>query len=122
MTRLTAGKSSSSRRTGGPSPTPKRRPITAPKVPSIIGPGGTKTFNTHLHVLEALTALYRVWPDPLVRKRLDEALVINTQTVRLPQYGCNVDGFTPDWRTIETPRNLRASYGHDVEAVWLCLD
>jgi mannobiose 2-epimerase len=33
-----------------------------------------------------------------------------------------VDGFTPDWRPIETPRNLRASYGHDVECAWLCLD
>ena len=42
-------------------------------------------------------------------------LVINTLTIRLPQYGCNVDGFTPDWKPIETPRNLRASYGHDVE-------
>ena len=54
--------------------------------------------------------------------RLDELLVINTLTIRLPQHGCNVDGFTPDWRPIETPRNLRASYGHDVEGAWLCLD
>ena len=28
----------------------------------------------------------------------------------------------PDWKAIETPRNLRASYGHDVECAWLCLD
>jgi mannobiose 2-epimerase len=98
------------------------RPITDPQEASFIGPPGTKTYNTHLHVLEALTDLYRVWPDPLVRRRLNELLVINTSTVRLPEHGCNVDGFTPDWRPIETPRNLRASYGHDVEAAWLCLD
>jgi mannobiose 2-epimerase len=98
------------------------RPITDPREPSYIGPPGTKTFNTHLHVLEAFTDLYRLWPDPLVRRRLDELLVINTLSVRLPEYGCNVDGFTPDWKPLQTPRNLRASYGHDVEAAWLCLD
>jgi mannobiose 2-epimerase len=97
-------------------------PITDLREPSYIGPPGTKTFNTHLHVLEALTELYRVWPDPLVRRRLEELLAINTVTVRLPEYGCNVDGFTPDWKPIQTPQNLRASYGHDVEGAWLCLD
>jgi mannobiose 2-epimerase len=96
--------------------------ITDPKVQSFVGPGGTKTYNTHLHVLEALTALYRVWPNPTVRKRLEELLVVNTQTVRLPRHGCNVEGFTPDWKPIDTPQNLRASYGHDVECAWLCLD
>lgn len=98
------------------------RPVTDARGVSYVGPPGTKTFNTHLHVLEAFAELYRIWPDPLVRRRLDELLVINTSTIRLPQYGCNVDGFTPDWTPIETPRNLRASYGHDVEAAWLCLD
>jgi mannobiose 2-epimerase len=98
------------------------REITDPREPMYIGPPGTKTFNTHLHVLEALTELYRVWPDALVRRRLAELLVINTLTIRLPHYGCNVDRFTPDWRPIQTAQNLRASYGHDVEAAWLCLD
>jgi mannobiose 2-epimerase len=98
------------------------REITDPREPMYVGPPGNKTFNTHLHVLEALTELYRAWPDPLVRRRLNELLVINTLTVRLPKYGCNVDRFTPDWRPIETAQNLRASYGHDIEAAWLCLD
>ena len=97
-------------------------PISDPRVQSFIGPGGTKTYNSHLHVLEALAELYRVWPDPLVRNRLEELLVVNTQAVRLPKHGCNVDGFTPDWNPIETPQNLRASFGHDVEGAWLCLD
>jgi len=98
------------------------RPITDPKVPAYIGPPGTRTYNTHLHVLEAMTELYRAWPDALVRRRLEELLAINTLTVRLPEYGCNVDGFTPGWRPVQTPQNLRASYGHDVEGAWLCLD
>jgi mannobiose 2-epimerase len=97
-------------------------PITDPKEPCYVGTAGTKTFNTHLHVLEALTELYRVWPDPLVRERLAELLVINTQTVRHPDHPCNIDGWRPTWQRIDTPNNSRASYGHDVECSWLVLD
>jgi mannobiose 2-epimerase len=98
------------------------RPITDTQEPWFFRPSGTKTFNTHLHALEAFTELYRVWANSLVRRRLDELLVINTCTVRFPECGCNVDDFTPDWKPLQNLRNLRASYGHDVEAAWLCLD
>ncbi|MBS0260326.1 MAG: AGE family epimerase/isomerase [Planctomycetes bacterium] len=98
------------------------QPILDRNVQSFIGPGGTKTFNTHLHVMEAFAELYRVWPDPLVRQRLDELILVNTQTVRLPAFGCNVDAFTLEWEPLQTPQNLRASYGHDIECAWLVLD
>ena len=98
------------------------RAITDPREPPYVGAIGTKTYNTHLHVLEALAALYRVWPDPLVRQRMAEMITINTQTVRHPEHFCNVDGWQTNWRMIETPANLRASYGHDVECAWLTLD
>jgi mannobiose 2-epimerase len=49
-------------------------------------------------------------------------ITINTQTVRHPEHFCNVDGWQANWRIIETPANLRASYGHDVECAWLTLD
>jgi mannobiose 2-epimerase len=98
------------------------RAITDPREPPYVGAIGTKTYNTHLHVLEALTALYRVWPDPLVRQRVAEMIVINSQTVRHPEHFCNIDGWQTNWRIIETPANLRASYGHDVECAWLTLD
>jgi mannobiose 2-epimerase len=98
------------------------RPITDPKERSYVGTSGTKTYNTHLHLLEAFTALYRAWPDPLVRQRLAELIMININTVRHPDFPCNIDGWRPDWRMVETPGNLRASYGHDVECVWLTLD
>src|SRR5262249_52083651 len=101
---------------------PDWKPVTDSKEAMYVAPPGGKTFNTHLHVLEALAGLVRARPDPAVRKRLEEMLAINTLTVRLPQFGCNVDGFTANWTPIDTPRNLRASYGHDVEGAWLCLD
>ena len=98
------------------------RPIADPKEPCYVGAIGTKTYNTHLHLLEALAGLYRVWPDPLVRERLAELIVINTSTVRHPDFNCNIDGWLPDWHMLETRANLRASYGHDVECAWLTLD
>jgi mannobiose 2-epimerase len=98
------------------------RPVTDPKEPGYVGAIGTKTYNTHLHLLEALTELYRAWPDPLVRERLAELLVINTGTVRHPDFPFNIDGWHPDWRRVEAQANQRASYGHDVECAWLALD
>jgi mannobiose 2-epimerase len=98
------------------------KPIRDVKESGYIGAIDTKTYNTHLHVLEALAELYRVWPDPLVARRLGEAILINTNTVRHPDYFCNIDGWSPDWKMIQSPQNLRASYGHDVECAWLTMD
>jgi mannobiose 2-epimerase len=89
---------------------------------SYVGPPDTKTYNTHLHLLESHAELARIWPDPRVRGRLAELLTINTVTVRHPVYFCNIDGWTNGWQMIQSPRNLRASYGHDVECAWLGLD
>ncbi len=98
------------------------RLVTAPSQAGYVGAIGTKTYNTHLHLLEAFAQLYRETEDPLVGRRLAELIQINTVTVKDPLHPCNIDGWFPDWRMIETPRNLRASYGHDVECSWLVLD
>ena len=50
------------------------RPLTDPKEPGYVGTTGTKTYNTHLHLLEAFAELYRVGPDPLVGRRLNELI------------------------------------------------
>ena len=98
------------------------RPVTDSVEAGYVGAIGTKTYNTHLHLMESLAELHRQWPDPAVRGRLAELLVINTSTVRNAEFHCNVDGWQPDWRVVNTPRNLRTSYGHDVECAWLALD
>lgn len=87
-----------------------------------VGAINTKTYNSHLHLLESFAQLYRVKPIPLVRQRLAELLAINTLTVKHPQHPCNIDGWLRDWTMIPTPQNLRVSYGHDLECSWLVLD
>jgi mannobiose 2-epimerase len=57
-----------------------------------------------------------------VAARLAELVHINTVTVKHPDYACKIDGWSRDWTMLDNPRNLRASYGHDVECAWLVLD
>jgi cellobiose epimerase len=96
--------------------------VTEMRESGYVGAIGHKTYNTHLHLLESFAELYKVWPDPLLGRRLQELIAINTSTVRIPRVESNVDAFLRDWQVVNEPRNLRASYGHDVECVWLALD
>ncbi len=96
--------------------------ISDPKEAGYVGAIGVKTYNTHLHIMEAFTSLYRETKDPLVGRRLLELIDIHVKTVRHPDYRCNIDAWHPDWTIVNEPRNLRASYGHDVECAWLVLD
>jgi mannobiose 2-epimerase len=97
-------------------------PVTDRNERGYVGAIGHKTYNTHLHLLEAFAELYRVWPDPSVARRLHELIAINTSTVRVPRVESNVDAFHRHWQIVNDPRNLRASFGHDVECAWLTLD
>ncbi|MDX1951005.1 MAG: AGE family epimerase/isomerase [Verrucomicrobiota bacterium] len=98
------------------------REISAKNENGYVGAIGHKTYNTHLHVMEALAELYRVWPDARVSRRLGEMVLINMSTVRYPGVDANVDAFERDWTIVQTLGNLRASYGHDIECVWLVKD
>lgn len=97
-------------------------PITDPNEPAYVGAIGTKTYNTHLHLLEAFSQLAQVSRQPRIARRLAELMTINTVTVRHPDHACHIDGWTRDWKLIDQPRNLRASYGHDLECAWLVFD
>lgn len=86
---------------------------------------GSRTMNTHLHILEPYTNLYRclatVSSDgkDAIRERVGEKLrvLINIFTERLLNKDtCHLDLFFNDeW---QGKRNI-ASYGHDIEAAWL---
>ena len=97
-------------------------PVTDTSQHGVVGAVGTKTYNSHLHVLEAFAQLYRETKHELVGLRLGELVTINTNTVKHPALPCNLDGWREDWSMIRSERNVRASYGHDIECSWLVLD
>ncbi len=97
-------------------------PVQDQQVRSYWAWGGTKTQNGHLHMLESLTELHRVWPDELVVQRLGELVSILLVCVKHPSLNCTVTRWSPDWRMLRTPPEPRASYGHDLEGVWLVLE
>jgi mannobiose 2-epimerase len=77
-----------------------------------------KTTNTHLHILEAYTTLYQVWPDPQVRQQLRALLLHFTDHIIDPRTQHLTLFFDEDWQ----PQPDVVSFGHDVEAAWLLLD
>jgi len=74
-----------------------------------------KTMNTHLHILEAYTNLYRVWKDDGLKKQLKNLIeiflsrIINSKTFHLDLF------FDENWECKSTLN----SYGHDIESAWL---
>lgn len=76
---------------------------------------GSRTMNTHLHVLEAYTNLYRVYKDPRVARQLRVLIDIFVNRLYNPANG-HLDLFFDDqWQG----RRDKTSPGHDIEAAWL---
>lgn len=76
---------------------------------------GSKTMNTHLHIIEPYTNLYRVWKNEKLAYSIRNLLDIFTDKM-LNQETNHLDLFFDDkWNG---KRNIE-SYGHDIEASWL---
>lgn len=76
-----------------------------------------KTMNSHLHVLEAYSNLYQVWPDEGLKARVEALLSLTGERVM------GADGhlqlyFKRDWTVLPGA----VSYGHDIETSWLALE
>ena len=76
------------------------------------------SMNTHLHILEAYSNLYKVWHDERLKKQIENLIdifledIIDTQTKHLILF------FNENWQSTDTT----ISYGHDIEAAWLVLE
>ena len=76
---------------------------------------GSRTMNTHLHIIEPYTNLYRVWKDKNLEQSIRNLLDIFTDKMLNPET-YHLDLFFDDkWYG---KRNIE-SYGHDIEASWL---
>ncbi len=77
-----------------------------------------KSQNTHLHIVEAYTNLFRVWPEMELRRKLTEVLevmvtcIVDSETYHMGLF------FDEAW----TPKSDHISYGHDIEASWLLVE
>ena len=74
-----------------------------------------KTMNTHLHILEPYTNLYRVWKTPVLAEALRRLItiflerILDRKTMHLNLF------FDEQWNC----KSHIVSYGHDIEASWL---
>jgi len=84
---------------------------------AIGTPLGYKSMNGHIHLLEAVTALYHAKPDEAVRVRLEELLAVVRDRIQVPPGALNYY-FTPDWRAVP----MHDSFGHDIETAYLMVE
>jgi len=84
----------------------------------ILGGRAPKSQNTHIHLLEAYTNLYRVCPDPQLREDLSALLELMLTKIVDPKTHHLILYFKPDW----TPASDAVSFGHDIELSWLAVE
>jgi mannobiose 2-epimerase len=93
---------------------------------------GYKDQNSSIHLLEALTELYGIWPDKQVKERLQEMLYLIRDKITT-QKGYLTLFFKPDWTRVSFKDSSResilqhrtldhVSFGHDVETAYLMLE
>lgn len=80
--------------------------------------GATKTMNTHIHILEAYTNLYKVWPNEELKANLIELLGILQNQLYNSKGKYLVLFCDDDWK----PYGDDESFGHDIETSWLMVE
>ena len=77
-----------------------------------------KTMNTHLHIIEPYTNLYRVWPDPQLREAIVQLMHLFLDVMEDKDSHHLGLFFDEAWGR----HDGIYSYGHDIEASWLLLE
>ncbi|UOE93071.1 AGE family epimerase/isomerase [Alkalihalobacillus sp. LMS39] len=73
-----------------------------------------KSMNTHLHILEAYTNLYRVWKDEHFKEKVKELIVVTLEHIVSEEAQFKLF-FDEKWNS----KSDIISYGHDIEGSWL---
>lgn len=108
--------------------TPVVRHDTTPSTSDL----GYKDQNSSIHLLEAFTELYQVWPDSILRTRLKEMLHLIRDTI-VTDRGYMTLFFLPDWTPVSFRDSSKAtilahyyldhvSFGHDMEIAYLMIE
>ncbi|WP_439489965.1 AGE family epimerase/isomerase [Algoriphagus sp.] len=111
-----------------PNGTPISRPLETPSTSDL----GYKDQNSSIHLLEAFTELYLVWPEPIVKRRLEEILLLIRDQI-VTDKGYLTLFLSPEWKPItfvdSTEEIIAAhhlldhvSFGHDVETGFLMIE
>jgi mannobiose 2-epimerase len=74
-----------------------------------------KSMNTHLHVLEGVSNLYRIWPNEGLNKKITELIHIFLDHIIDKKSNHLILFFDEEWNV----KSDIVSYGHDIEAAWL---
>jgi len=82
---------------------------------SCVDRNEKKSNNTHLHIMEAYTTLYRARKNETVREALTHSVRMMMEKIYHRQTASFILFFTQDWQT----RSQTMSFGHDIEASWL---
>jgi len=75
----------------------------------------SKSMNTHLHILEAYTNLYRIYKDKQVKKQLEHLLRVFLEKIWDSKTEHLILFFEKKWNVLSDID----SYGHDIESAWL---
>jgi cellobiose epimerase len=110
----------------------KGTPIQRPAKSNPDSDLGYKDYNSSIHLLESFTELYNVWPDALLRERLQEMFYLVRDKITTPKgyllLYMNAEWTPVSYRDSSESFIIRNSYidhvsfGHDVETAYLLLE